>query len=84
MTQPVCELVSCERVGGYTIPDCTPVDAAYRKSFEDARVEEIASKGRRVAARFSNGELIQLVGVDGGGTWMVHKVGWTAGANVFE
>lgn len=83
MTQPGCEHITCERVGGFTIPDCTPVDVAYRESFENARVEEIASKGRRVAARFSNGELIRLVGATGG-EWMVHKVGWKAGSKVFE
>ena len=83
MTQPGCEWVTCKRVGGYTIPNCTPVTLAYRRSFEKARFEEIAIKGKRVAARFSNGQLITLVGVVGG-RWMVHKVGDKAGAKVFE
>jgi hypothetical protein len=83
MTQPGCEWLTCERVGGYTLPDCTPVTVAYRRSFEKARVEEIAIKGERVAARFSNGELITLVGVVGG-NWMVHRIGGQAGRKVFE
>jgi hypothetical protein len=80
MTQPLCERIGCERVGGFKIPNCTPLTTAYRRSFEKARVEEIAIKGERVAARFSNGELIELVG----GNWLVHKVGGNAGRKVFE
>ena len=82
MTQPLCERIACERVGGFKIPNCSPPTTAYRRSFEKARVEEIAIKGKRVAARFSNGELIELVGVVGG--WGVHKVGGQAGRWVFE
>ena len=37
--------------------------SAHRRSFGQARLEEIAIKGERVAARFSNGELITLVRV---------------------
>ena len=82
MTQPLCERIACERVGHVKIPNCSPPTGAYRRSFEKARVEEIAIKGERVAARFSNGELIELVGVVGG--WSVHKVGGNAANNVFE
>jgi len=80
MTQPLCERIGCERIGGFKIPNCTPLTTAYRRSFEKARVEEIAIKGERVAARFSNGELIELAG----GNWLVHKVGGNAGRKVFE
>ena len=86
MTQPLCERIACERPGHVKIPNCSPPTIAYRRSFEKARVEEIAIKGERVAARFSNGELIELVGVVGGnwGNWLVHKVGGNAAHNVFE
>ena len=83
MTQPLCERIGCERVGGIKIRNCTPVTTAYRRSFGKARLQEIAIKGERVAARFSNGDLIELVGV-AGGTWLVHKVGRDAGRKVFE
>jgi hypothetical protein len=83
MTQPLCERIACERVGQVTIGNCTPPTTAYRRSFEKARVQEIAIKGEQVAARFSNGEPITLVGVVGGG-WLVHEVGGQAGRKVFE
>jgi hypothetical protein len=83
MTQPLCERIACESLGGFKIPNCTPPTTAYRRSFGKVRVEEIAIRGERVAARFSNGELITLVGVVGG-DWLVHKVGGNAGRKVFE
>jgi len=83
MSQPLCELIDCERVGHVKIRNCTPLTRAYRRSFEKARVEEIAIRGERVAARFSNGELVTLVGVVGG-RWFVHEVGGQAGRWVFE
>ena len=52
MTQPLCERIACERAGGSKIPNCTPPTTAYRRSFGKARIEEIAIKGERVAARF--------------------------------
>ena len=83
MTQPLCERIACESLGGSKIPNCTPPTTAYRRSFGKARVEEIAIKGERVAAMFSNGELITLVGVVGG-DWLVHKLGGQASRWVFE
>jgi hypothetical protein len=83
MTQPLCERIACEHAGGFKIPNCTPPATEYRRSFAKARLEEIAIKRHRVAARFSNGELIELVGVVGG-NWLVHKVGGQAGRKVFE
>jgi hypothetical protein len=83
MRQPLCERIDCERVGHVKIRNCTPLTTAYRRSFQKARVEEIAIRGERVAARFSNGEVIELVGVVGG-RWFVHEVGGKAGRWVFE
>ena len=83
MTQPLCERIACERPGRVKIRNCTPPTTAYRRSFEKARVEEIAIRGEHVAARFSNGELITLVGVVGG-NWLVHKLGGQASRWVFE
>ena len=83
MSQPLCERIDCERIGHVRMRNCTPPTTAYRRSFEKARVQEIAINGEQVAARFSNGELITLVGVVGG-RWLVHKVGGQAGRWVFE
>jgi hypothetical protein len=83
MTQPLCERIACERPGHLKIRNCTPPTTVYRRSFGKARLEEIAIKGERVAARFSNGELITLVGVVGG-NWLVHKFGGQASRWVFE
>jgi hypothetical protein len=77
MTQPLCERLACERVGGHKIKNCTPVPRAYRKSFDGAIVSDVAFNGDRAAAWFSNGEAIELC-CDGGG-WMVTKVGGNAG-----
>ena len=54
MTQPLCERIACETPEHVKIPNCTPPTTAYRRSFGKARVEEIAIRGERVAARFSN------------------------------
>ena len=77
MTQPLCERIACERAGGFKIPNCTPPATAYRRSFGKARLEEIAIKGERVAARFSNGELIDARRGRRRPDWLVHKVGGT-------
>jgi hypothetical protein len=62
MTQPLCERIACVRVGGSKIRNCTPPTRAFRKSFEDATVQEIAIKRHRAAVRFSNGKVIELYG----------------------
>jgi hypothetical protein len=82
MTQPLCERTACERVGGFKIPNCTPPTTAYRKSFDGVTVEEIAIKGQRVAARFSNGEVVGFFG--DGGTWWVQRLGRNADRGFFE
>ncbi|MGH2992132.1 MAG: inorganic diphosphatase [Solirubrobacterales bacterium] len=64
MAQPLCERIACERISG-PIRNCTPPSSAFRKSFEGATVQDIAIKGDQAAARFSNGEAVELVHVSG-------------------
>jgi hypothetical protein len=82
MGQPLCERIACERVGGRKIGNCMPPSAAFRRSFEDARVESVVVKGARVAARFSNGRVIEFHG--DGGRWAIVKIGGSAGRGFFE
>jgi hypothetical protein len=82
MTQPLCERVACVHVGGVKIPNCTPPSSAFRRSFEEALVEEVAIEADRVAARFTNGEVIELHG--DGGTWRISKIGASAGRGLFD
>jgi hypothetical protein len=76
MTQPGCVQVTCKRPPtGTTIRTCTRT--ALRKSFADATVQEVAIKGKRAVARFSNGERVELFWVNGyavGGIWWIDKV----------
>ena len=76
-TQPLCERIACERVGGFKIRNCTPPTSAFRNSFFGATVHDIEIQGHRAAARFSNGEVAMLFG--DGGTWSIHKLGGKAG-----
>ena len=80
--QPLCERFACERVGGVKITNCKPPTSAFRNSFFGATVQEVKIKAYRAAARFSNGEVVELFG--DGGTWMIEKVGWNAGRRFFE
>jgi len=82
MGQPLCERIACERVGAGKIENCTPPSAAFRRSFEDAKVERVVVKGNRIAAMFSNGEVIEFWG-DGGG-WSIVKISGNAGRGFFE
>jgi hypothetical protein len=82
MIQPLCERIDCKRVGGRKIRNCTPPTSAFRRSFREASVLEIAFKGRRAAARFSNGELVEFEAV--GDTWWLRKLGASAGRGFFE
>ena len=83
--QPALEQLNCQRVGApKPIPNCTRPSRAYRKSFWDATVQEIAIEGDRAAARFSNGETIELQrGGDDRG-WLVDKLGENAGRGFFK
>jgi hypothetical protein len=72
MTQPGCERINCERVGGRPIANCTPPSLAFRRSFADATVEVVAIEGEQASVRFTNGKVVLLVNV-GAGVWWIHK-----------
>jgi hypothetical protein len=84
-TQPLCERIDCERVSTGTIRNCTPPSSAFRESFADATVEDVAVVGEKAGARFSNGEAVELDGPTlgrapvPGDVWQIHKVGGNAG-----
>lgn len=83
MADPACVRITCEVAGGpneplHRVKRCTPPSAAFRKSFADATVEEIAIKGKRATAEFSNGERVEFFWVNGyavGGVWWIRRVG---------
>jgi hypothetical protein len=81
MTQPGCERINCERVGGRPIENCKRPSLKFRRSFADATVTAIAIKGRRAAARFSNGVMVRME-IGGAGEWWIHRIG--AGRQFFE
>ena len=98
-TQPVCERIACEHVGNVPIKNCTPPSAAFRRSFEDATVQDIAIKGQKAAVKFSNGEAVELEQVEtrlrcfgsacpgerrARTVWWVSKFGGNAGREFFE
>jgi hypothetical protein len=81
-TQPLCERIACQRVGGFELRDCTQPTSAFRNSFFGATVQDVEIRGHRAAARFSNGEMVELFG--DGGTWSIHRLGGNAGRRFFE
>ena len=83
--QPACERMMCQRVGApRPIPNCTRPSQGYAESFRDATIQEIAIKGDRAAARFSNGETIRLHRWPNGVDWRVGRIGGDAGRGIFE
>jgi hypothetical protein len=84
MGQPACEWVDCERAGGRPIPNCTPVPSEVQRSFAGAVVEEVAIRGQRAAARFSNGETVRFQAAAAAPSrfWWIARVG--AGRQFFE
>jgi hypothetical protein len=87
MTQPACERLSCVRVGARPVPNCTPPSPAYRLSFARERVRDVEIRGNRAAARFSNGEVVELERVSGDeldGVWWITKWDRNAGRGFFE
>lgn len=84
LTQPVCEQIACQRVGGTRMRNCTPLTSAFRNSFAEATVQDIEIKGNppRAAARFSNGEVIELI--EWGSSWAIAELGGNAGRGFFE
>ena len=60
-------MIGCKGPGGNKIRNCTPLSSAYRKSFKDARVQDIAIKYGQVVinfgsagVKFSNGKAVEL------------------------
>jgi hypothetical protein len=98
MNQPACEQAACERAGGFAIENCTPSSSGFQESFADATVQDVAVKGDRAAAKFSNGEAVVFVLVEQGvpcsgsacprgspdRVWLIHKIGGNAGRKLFE
>ena len=87
MTQPACERDTCVRVGPKVIPNCRPPSPAFRLSFARAIVEDVEVRGDRAAARFSNGELVELDRVSGDqldGVWWISGWGRNAGRGFFD
>jgi hypothetical protein len=92
MTQPACERMICERHGGpiasssrwpdpnaRAIRDCTPPSPAFRDLFAGASVEEVAIRGERASARFSNGEALEFFhSYNLGAPWVIAKFGENA------
>jgi hypothetical protein len=75
MGQPMCERLDCQ---GHVTPieNCTPVSAAFQKSFADATIEDIKSERMMLvgwadrpyhlaAVKFTNGEEVVVGGVLG-------------------
>lgn len=91
MAQPACERLICQRISG-PIVNCTPLSPEFKRSFADARVQDIAFRGRhRAAAKFSNGETVEFSGgLDEGRMdpreppWLILKVGPNAGRKFFQ
>lgn len=87
MSQPACERLHCVRVGPRPIPSCTPPSPEFRLSFLRARVEDVETRGSRAAARFSNGEVVELERVSANeqdGVWLIVEWGRSAGRDFFK
>jgi hypothetical protein len=91
MAQPACEWTDCQRISG-PIENCTPLSLRIQKSFADATVQDVVTKGRhRAAARFSNGVVVAF-GAGWGKkqldkrapTWLIVKIGGNAGRGFFK
>jgi hypothetical protein len=82
MHQPACEWVACKHAGGEAIQNCTPVSSEVQRSFAGAVVQDIVIRGKRAAARFSNGVTVRLEEFLGGDGWWIARVG--AGRKFFE
>jgi hypothetical protein len=84
LIQPLCEQIACQRAGGVKIRNCTPPTSAFRDSFAEATVQDIEIKGYppRAAARFTNGEVIELI--EWGSSWAIADIGGNAGSTFFQ
>jgi hypothetical protein len=79
MGQTAVEQMKCQRVGAHGPIPCTRP----WQSFHAATVQDIAINGDRAAARFSNGETVELVRGHGG-AWQISKIGENAGRGFFK
>jgi hypothetical protein len=87
MVQPACERMTCERVGHMKIQNCTPPSPAFRTSFRNARVVNIAIDRKFAGVRFSNGETVRFIHVEGStpnGVWWIDEFGGNAGAEFLK
>ena len=94
--QPVYDRADCKTRSGRKIKNCTPLSSAYRKSFEDARVQDIAIKYGQAGVnygvagvKFSNGEAVELhfQGAAPGGaefSALIVMIGGKAGRRFFK
>jgi hypothetical protein len=87
MVQPACERMTCERVGHMKIHNCTPPSPIFRESFRNARVVDVAIDRKFAGVRFSNGETVRFIHVEGStpdGVWWIDKFGGDAGRKLLE
>ena len=97
MGQPALQqMIGCKGPGGNKIRNCTPLSSAYRKSFKDARVQDIAIKYGQAGinfgsagVKFSNGKAVELYfqGAAPGGAKFnasIAKIGGKAGRRFFK
>ena len=86
MAQPACEWLGCDRVATGPIKNCEPASPSFQESFAEATVDDVAIKGGRAVAKFSNDEVVKFV-YDPPETadeavaprWMIVKIGGKAG-----
>jgi hypothetical protein len=87
MVQPACEREDCQRASGRKVENCTPPSPAFRDSFRDARVEKVAIERKFATAKFSNGETVRLIHVEGtapNGVWLIDQFGGDTGRKLLE
>lgn len=87
MVQPACERMTCERVGHVKIQNCTRPSPAFRESFRHARVVDVAIDRKFAGVRFSNGETVRFIHVEGStpdGVWWIDKFDGNAGDAFFN
>jgi hypothetical protein len=83
MGQTACEQITCQRVGGTPIPDCTLIDPSWAATFRDATVQTIAIGGDRAEATLSNNRgstsatwtLTVQLQRSATGEWLIDKLG---------
>jgi RNA polymerase sigma factor (sigma-70 family) len=76
-----------ERCTPPVTPKCTTSAAGLRRSFARVSVQDVAIKGERAAARFSNGRAVELYLANGSivnGVWRVDTWGRSAGRGYFD